>query len=390
VKILLLHQHFATPQQGGALRSYYLATALARAGHDVVVITAHAAKRKSEVYCEGFRIIFLPVRYANQMGFWARSWAFLRFALGVMVAAAPHRNSQACYAISTPLTIALPALWLRFRYGMPFYFEVGDLWPEAPIQLGFIKNPLLKWLLRRFEVMVYRQSKAVVALSVAIQAAVRHRVPEKPVHLIPNMADTEFFRPQAKPPELVNRFGVGGRLVISYLGALGFANGLDYLMACARACQKANLPVHFLVAGQGAAGAALAAQARSLQLTNLTLLGALPRDGVRDVLAVTDAIFVCYRQAAVLETGSPNKYFDGLAAGKLVVINFGGWIRAEVERTGCGIWVNPQQPETFVSGIAPFVHDAGLLQRYQSRARQLAETNYARTLLSQRFVSLWE
>lgn len=389
VKILLLHQHFTLPHQVGAIRSYYLATALVRAGHQVVVVAAHAEPRKTEVDCEGFRIVYLPVRYTNAMGFWARSFAFLRFAAGAMRAAAPHRNSQVCYAISTPLTVAVPALWLKFRYGMPFYFEVGDLWPEAPIQLGFIKNPVLQWLLRRFEATAYRQSKAVVALSVAIEEAIRRRVPEKTVHLVPNMADTLFYQPQPKPPALVGRLGVHGKLVVSYLGALGHANGLDFLISCARASQKAHLPVHFLVAGQGAARARLEALAGSLQLANLTLLGPLPREGVREVLLVSDAVLVCYRQAPVLETGSPNKYFDGLAAGKLVVINFGGWIRAEIEREACGFWVNPLQPEAFVQQIAPFLQQPALLQRHQSQARRLAETKYARTHLSQKFASLF-
>jgi len=390
VKILLLHQHFVPPDRAGAIRSYYLATALKNAGHRVVVLAAYPGKEKKEETREGITIVYLPVAYANEMGFWARAAAFLRFAWSAARAAVPHRDSDVCYAISTPLTIGLPALFLRFRYGIPFYFEVGDLWPEAPIQLGFIKNPVARAVLRFLEATLYHQARAVVALSVPIQAAVHLRAPGKTVYLIPNMADTEFYRPQAKPAVLCDKFSVHGKFVVSYTGALGYANGLDFLMECANACRKANASVHFLIAGDGAEKNRLKSLAQHLQLTNVTFLGALPRAGVHEVLQVTDAVLVSYRRERVLETGSPNKYFDGLAAGKLVVVNFGGWIRAEIEREACGLWVSPDHPAEFVKKIMPFLQDASLLQRYQKQARQLAETTYARPILSKKFASIFK
>jgi hypothetical protein len=76
---------------------------------------------------------------------------------------------------------------------------------------------------------------------------------------------------------------------------------------------------------------------------------------------ITDAAFVCYKNVPILETGSPNKYFDGLAAGKLIVINFGGWIRKEIEEKQCGIYADPQQPTDFVKKIRPFICDQKLL-----------------------------
>jgi glycosyltransferase involved in cell wall biosynthesis len=86
-----------------------------------------------------------------------------------------------------------------------------------------------------------------------------------------------------------------------------------------------------------------------------------------------------------LETGSPNKYFDALAAGKLVIINFGGWIRDEIEKEQCGFYVNATCPEDFVRKIEPFVNNSDLLKRYQQGARTLAERKYSRRVLAERF-----
>lgn len=297
------------------------------------------------------------------------------------------RTYDLCYAISTPLTIGLPAGWLKMRYGIPYRFEVGDLWPEVPIRLGFVNNPLLQAVLRGFEKLMYLQAQDIVALSPAIQAAIQHRVPHRVVHLIPNMADTDFYRPQEKPAAAEQKLGVKNRFVVSYLGALGYANGLDFLLECANACRKAGAPIHFLVGGEGAHENRLRETARRMQLPNITFLGQLSREHVREVLAVTDAALISYRTEPVLETGSPNKFFDGLAAGKLVIINFSGWIREEIEQEQCGIWINPQRPSELVTKLEPFWQEPALLKRYQSRARSLAERTYARAVLSRKLVA---
>ena len=97
---------------------------------------------------------------------------------------------------------------------------------------------------------------------------------------------------------------------------------------------------------------------------------------------------ISYKPVPILETGSPNKYFDGLAAGKLIIINFSGWIREEIERESCGVYVDPLDPETFAAGIRAFVNDRDMLKQYQCNARQLAEQKYSREELTKRFVQV--
>jgi hypothetical protein len=137
VQIVILHQHFNTPVSGGAIRSYYLAKALLDAGNEVTVITAHKGAYTCSVV-EGIKVHFLPVPYDNRFGFSARSWSFLVFVFGIIRRPRLFKEASYCYAISVPLTIGLAALWIKRFYKTPFLFEVGDLWPDAPVQLGFI------------------------------------------------------------------------------------------------------------------------------------------------------------------------------------------------------------------------------------------------------------
>lgn len=389
MKVLILHQHFKTPASGGAIRSYYLAQALASRGVRVVVMTAHNEKDEQIVAMGNLEVHYLPVKYDNRFGFAARSWAFLRYVQKTIQRVSRFRDVDYCYAISVPLTVGLAAIWMKKRYGIPFIFEVGDLWPEAPIQMGFVNNFFFARSLYALEKTIYRSAHSVVALSPSIQSEILNKVPGKTVHLIPNMADCEFYQPTKKDPALETRFGVEGKLVVSYIGAVGVANGLDYFLECANASRKAQLPIHFFICGDGALVDRLKNNVAQLGLTNLTFLDFRDRDGVKELMNITDATFICYKQVAVLETGSPNKFFDGLAAGKLIIINFGGWIKSEIETSGCGFYCNPQQPTEFVKKISPYLYEGGLLEQAQTAARQLAEQKYSRKILSEKFYSVF-
>lgn len=389
MKILILHQHFNTPEKGGAIRSYYLAKALADSGLKVYVITAHNQNDYLKQNIEGVEVHYLPVPYDNRFGFFARSRAFLSYVWGAVKLSQQFKDIDYCYAISVPLTVGLAAQWIRRKYKIPYIFEVGDLWPDAPVQMGFVKNYFFQTLLYQLEKSIYKSAQSVVALSPSIQSAIEKKVPGKKVHLIPNMADCDYYRPETKNPMLEEKFNVKDKFLISYIGAVGLANGLDYLLECANASRKAELPVHFFICGDGALLDRLKGNVKQMGLKNLTFMDFTNRVGVKELLNVTDATFICYKPIPILETGSPNKFFDGLAAGKLIMINFGGWIRKEIEENRCGIYTDPHQPTDFVKKITPFLSDTELLLNYQQAARQLAEKKYSRELLSKKFVSLF-
>jgi glycosyltransferase involved in cell wall biosynthesis len=388
LKVLLLHQHFNTPSTGGALRSYYLARALSDRNIGVVVITGYNGKIYKVENVEGIEVHYLPVTYENRFGFWKRSISFLRYNTGVLKQVGKIGDVKLCYAISVPLTIGLAALWIKGRYSIKYFFEVGDLWPEAPIQLGFVKNYFFKHFLYGLEKFIYSHAEAVVGLSPMIKTAVEQKAPGKPVHLIPNMADTEYFRPNIKNIGLEEKFGVRNKFVVSYIGAIGLANGLDFFIECARASQKTALPIHFMLCGDGALLAYFQRIATQYQLKNFSVIPFQNREGVKELMNVTDAAFICYKPLPILETGSPNKYFDGLAAGKLILVNFGGWVREEIERERCGIYLDAKFPSEFTRKIEPFVADGSLLKQYQQASRLLAESKYSRKLLGEKFAGV--
>lgn len=369
MKILYIHQYFKTPQEGGSIRSYYLAKGLVDAGHEVVMITTHEGKKEVKVV-DGIKVQYLPVSYDNKFGFLKRIWSFLTFVRQAKREAKLISGIDLAYVMTTPLSTGFIALHLKKTLNIPYYFEVGDLWPEAPIQMGVFKNRFLKKWLYSLEKKFYFEADKVIALSPAIRNYIEKVSPNTKVYVIPNMADCNFFDADLRIGDISNK----NNFQITYCGAIGKANHLEFLLDAAAEVKNQKLPVHFNIIGYGSEMSRL--KSRYRRLWNVSFYDHTAKEGVKKLLNESDAVYVSFKDIKVLNTGSPNKFFDSLAAGKLTIINFDGWIRNIVEKNKCGFYHDPHQPVAFARKLKVFLEDVNLLQQYQKNGRKLAELYY--------------
>jgi glycosyltransferase involved in cell wall biosynthesis len=377
MRILMLHQYFRLPAEGGGIRTYYLARALADAGHTLDIITAHNKPAYQCVHIEGFTVHYLPVYYNNTLRFTGRGLSFIKFLLQAAKKAISLPKADLCYAVTTPLSVAALSLFLKKYRKLPYILEVGDLWPEAPVQMGVVRNRFFKKSLYALERKVYAEAEAVVPYSVDIEKYIKAAVPGVPTTVITNFADCHFFNLQPKVvfPQLPAL--TAQSFVISYTGTFGKANHLDYILNCAAHCQPLFPHVQFVLMGEGSEKPRIEALLIKKGLTNVHLLPHSGKEEVRELLNASDAAFISFLDIPVLSTGCPNKYFDALAAGKLVIINMKGWIRNEIELHQCGLFTDPASPELFPEQLLPFIKNPVLLQSFQNNARQLAEETYS-------------
>lgn len=386
MEIAYIHQYFRTPEDGGALRSYYIAQALVDRGHRVHMITAHNERRRRVTDCQGITVHYLPVAYHNNYGFFRRIWSFLRFAALAYREILKLPAPDLCYASSTPLTAGLPALSMFRRSRTPFVFEVRDLWPEAPVQLGILKNRWLIAIARWFEKRLYRKSAAVVALSEASFRHIRKEAPQADLYLVPNMADCRFFQATARQLSL----DASAPFVLCYTGALGYVNHLETLLYAVRHCEDARVPLIVHIAGGGARRKALQVLGEELELRSVVFHGHLDKYKTRQLLHQSDAAYISFRSDPVLQGSSPNKLFDALAAGKAVITNTGGWMHRLIEEEELGFYCDPSDPSQLSLLIQHYYRDPDLLRAQQQRARKIAENRFSRELLCDRIVEIAE
>lgn len=199
MKILYLHQYFVPPDAAGGTRSYELARRLVARGHDVTLVTSSAHMQGSARHrtLDGIEVVVLPVDYDNAMSNGERIRAFVEFAGRAAFEAARH-PTDVVFATSTPLTIAIPGLAARFLTSAPLVFEVRDLWPEIPIAMGSLRNPLARAAARGLEWLAYHGSCEVVALSPGMADGVaKVGIPRERITVIPNGCDVEKFNVDA-------------------------------------------------------------------------------------------------------------------------------------------------------------------------------------------------
>ena len=385
MKILIVHQYFKTPDEGSGIRTWYLAKAMVAAGHQVEVLTGHNQLQET-IEVEGIQIHYQRIPYENRFGFLRRLWSFFLFVQVGKRFLKKRHDFGLLYVLTTPLSTGLIALHGKKKYGIPYVFEVGDLWPMAPVQMGMVPSHWLQHKLYHFEEKVYKSAKHLVALSPEIAKAMEYSVDYKQsVSVIPNMSDCEFFMPSA---DLPTQFDQENPFVINYCGAIGRANHLEYLLDLARLIDEKTLPIQIQIMGEGAAKERLQAASTTLKCVKWVKPGG--KMEVRDVLSRSQAVYISYASYPVLETGSPNKLFDGLAAGMLIILNFGGWMKQLIEEHECGIAYDPKRPECCVELLSPFLQSPFLLSEYQKHARKLAEDQFEVGKLTARAVQLIE
>ncbi|MEN8249379.1 MAG: glycosyltransferase, partial [Bacteroidota bacterium] len=109
---------------------------------------------------------------------------------------------------------------------------------------------------------------------------------------------------------------------------------------------------------------------------------------LKRILNITDAAYVSFARKPIMETNSPNKFFDALAAGKLIITNTGGWVKDIVVNEQCGFYYDPDKPKSFVEQLKPYMQQTDLLDKAQSNARKVAESKFARTAQVEKLVDL--
>lgn len=396
MRVIYLHQFFVTPQQPGATRSYEMARRLVSFGHEVHMITSgagwlkpleNAPRRRSwqESMIEGIHVHTYPVAYANKMGFSRRILAFLIFMV-VSTFRTLSIKADVIYASSAPLTIAIPAMIASVLRRTPMVLEVRDLWPEAPIQMGALKNPLVRKAAQLLEKMAYARSRHVVGLSPGMRDGIV-KVGKRPedVSVIPNSSDLDRFSPEVDGDAVRADLGLQGRFILSYMGALGMANGLDYVLdAAAELKRRGNTLITFLIVGEGKTRPTLEARIRDEGLDNVLLRPPVPKSLVPHYMAASDVCLTIFKDVPILRTCSPNKMFDALAAGRPVLTNMPGWLGdiAEIDRTGA--LVDPTNPISLADKAEYLSTHPDFLAECRINARTVAETRFDRDVLARK------
>jgi len=379
--ILYIHQYFTTPEEGGGTRSYEFSRSLVKRGHNVTILTGSKLndslvneKKKTDKYIEGVHVIYLKTPYSNYMPFKKRLYSFVDFNLRATLVGIRLKKYDLIFATSTPLTVAIPGIILSFLRRVPMIFEVRDLWPEVPIQMGVIKNFLLIKILRWFEAFTYRHSNHIIALSPGmVKGVLATGVSRNKVTMIPNFCNLDFFKPKKSNINDLEKLEYNNNPIIAYCGAISYANNLELIIYAAEKLQEMSNPVIFVIAGEGMLKPKLEELAKVKKLKNVIFLGKINKYEVVELYRKAIACLVLFKNLPILSTNSPNKFFDAISAGKPIITNMGGWIGKLVENYKIGFSLENDNPQAIVEAIEILTNmNKNQLEEMRKNARKLA------------------
>ncbi|NLH50347.1 MAG: glycosyltransferase [Myxococcales bacterium] len=348
MKILYLDQYFSTREGISGTRAYEFARRWVAQGHRVTVLTS--ASRYSDLDgraqqrlverrdIEGIRVLCIRSYYSQQMSRAARLRAFFHYMIWAALIGIQLSRHDVVFASSTPLTIGVPAVWISRWRGTPFVFEVRDLWPQAPIEMGFLRNPLAIAVARLAERLFYRLAARIVTLSPGMtDGVVRAGVSAGKIVMVPNACDPDLFG-AADPAGVREKLGVApDEILIIHAGNLGPSNDGDWLLNLAGALARTEARYRILLLGEGSERERLERRAAEEGITNILFAGPVSRRETAPYLHAADWGIVSFADKPVLATNSPNKFFDYLAAGLPVLVNTPGWTAALLQEGGAGL-----------------------------------------------------
>ncbi|MCD6389178.1 MAG: glycosyltransferase family 4 protein [Desulfobulbaceae bacterium] len=403
MKILYFHQHFSTPQGSTGTRSYEMAKRLIARGHQVTMVCGSGFMAETGLKGEwrngirrgvvdGIDVIEINLVYSNYDSLPKRALVFLKYALKSTHIAWKEKY-DVLFATSTPLTAGIPGIFMRIlKPGKRFVFEVRDLWPELPKAMGVVSNPVVLLGMGILEQFSYAAMHAGVALSPGIRKGMlKGAGARKKVAMIPNGCDPEIFKPGKNEQEgdanLVPGVPQKGLRCI-FIGAHGIANGLDAVLDAAGVLkEKGRTDISLLFVGDGKLKPHLKQRAVDEGLENCIFLDPIPKTRVPELLQQVDVGMMILDNVPAFYYGtSPNKFFDYIAAGLPVLNNYPGWLADMIAENKCGVVVPPEKPVAFADALEYMADNRDESAEMGKNARRVAERNFDRIELADRFV----
>ncbi|WP_432260472.1 glycosyltransferase family 4 protein [Cupriavidus sp. TMH.W2] len=401
MRVLYFHQHFSTPQGSVGIRSYEMARQLLGRGHQVTMVcgsygggetglTLPFAKGSRRGVVDGIDIVEFDLAYSNSDGFVKRGFTFLKFAMR-SVGLAFTEEYDVLFATTTPLTAGIPGVFARWLKGKPFVFEVRDLWPELPRAMGVIRNPLVLQAMSLLEWASYQSAHRLVGLSPGIAKGIAHRgVSAERIALLPNGCDLDIFASAVEPwrPDGVK----SSDLLAVFAGTHGVANGLDAVLdTAAELKRRGRDDIKLLLIGQGKLKVGLQERAVREGLDNVVFHNPVNKTRLAGLMAATDVGLQILSNVPAFYYGtSPNKFFDYISSGLPVLNNYPGWLAELIEQHRCGFAVRPGDPVAFADALEVASNDRAALKTMGERGRALAEREFSRAVLADKWVDWLE
>lgn len=362
MRILLLSQWF-DPEP--TFKGLAFARELVKLGHQVEVLTGFPNYPGGKVYpgyrvrllqrenIDGISIIRVPLYPSHDTSSIKRIFNYVSFAISAALLGPLFvKQADVVYVYHPPATVALPAFMLRFLRGMPFVYDIQDLWPDTLKASGMLTNSKILKCVEVWCNLTYRFANHIVVLSPGFKKLLHKRgvVPNK-ISVIYNWCDETQITTMERSEAAQCEPQMAGRFNVVFAGTMGKAQALDEVLDAA-ALIAGRLPhVQFVFIGGGIDLERLKQKSEQMFLPNVMFLPRRPVAEIGSVLCMADALLVHLKDDPLFEITLPSKTQSYLAAGRPVIMAVRGDATDLVKQAGAGIICSPEDAESIASAV---------------------------------------
>jgi len=395
VKILYVSQYFPPEMGAPAARVDELSRYWARDGHEVTVLTGfpnHPTGVVPPEYRKKFRrlvardktggvkvirtwLLPFPNRKTYERILNYSSFCFSAACTGIFT-----ERPDVVIASSPQLLVGLSGWCVARRKGSRFVLEVRDLWPESLKAVGVGSEASLVYrALARIAGFLYRKADHIVVVTSAFKDhLVQHwRVAPEKISVVENGVEAELFSPRTES-NLRMELCAEGKFVVSYVGTMGNAHGLQTVIEAAERLQSVAPQVLFLLVGEGAEKQQLVSMARSRGLTNLRLVDQQPRERIPAYICASDACLVLLKKSEIFKTVIPSKMLEFMACARPVILGVQGQAQQILENAQAGICIEPENSSALAQAVLRLADNEQLRETLGRNGRRHVLQNFSR------------
>jgi len=393
MKILYVYQYFSTPKGSWGTRVYEYAREWIEKGHEVTVVTSIYSKSdlKAETFIErreieGIKLIILNITIDNKQHPVKRIWTFIQYAC-LASWFAMREQYDVIISSSGPISVGIPGLLAKKIRKRKLVFEVRDLWPDTAITMGFVKSRMIQKMMYAFERICYNNSDLIVTLSPGSKSNIEKRYREYNIISVPNAANIALFESDSFPDK-IHSYGLEKNRYAIYTGNIGPVNNSRLLFETAKILKKGGYSdMKIVLVGDGQDKEILKKEAAEQKLGSVFLiLDLMPKEELVPLVKNSIASLIPLANKPLLDTSSPNKLFESLAAGVPVIQTTNGWIKQLLDENNCGFTVDADHPEKLAEKLVQMAANPGLVKEMGENAKKLAVKDFDKKVLAEKMI----
>lgn len=405
MKILYVSQYFPPEMGAPAARASELSRHWANMGHDVTVLTGfpnHPTGVVPREYAAKFRrlVVREEISAVNVVRTWLlpfpnrkayeRMLNYSSFCLSAASTGLLVSRPDVVIASSPQLLVGLSGLWLARCKRVPFVFEVRDLWPESLAAVGAGDgDSMLHRTLAKIAGFLYRNCDRVVVVTPAFEDHLIKYwdLPRNKISVIENGVETDLFTPVLKT-DLRKRWDAEKKFVVSYIGTMGMAHGLETVITAAAKLRDTNPEILFLLVGEGAEKERIVALAKERSLNNLQFVDQQPREEIPAYIAASDACLVPLKKTDVFKTVIPTKMLEFMSCARPVILGVEGQARTILEEAGGGISIEPEDPQALADAICYLAANRDHARILGENGREYIVRKFSRRQTAEKYIRM--